>query len=113
MLTALVGSDVTMPGSGRSSTSASPITGPSQQQIRIVLSALVHDLRQPLSTIELCADYLTLILPETEMRARQQLGVLQEQVSDANRLISEALRLLKFEAPVAESETGQPLAAAS
>ncbi len=90
----------------------SALTGTSHQQISIALAALVHDLRQPLSNIELCADYLNLILPETEPRAREQLGVLLEQVEDANRLICEVLRLLK-PAQMQPAKSAQAPAAAS
>ena len=55
------------------------------------LSVLVHDLRQPLSVIDACADYLNMVLPSTDFRARQQLELLQEQIGEANRIMHEAL----------------------
>lgn len=67
-----------------------------EQQLSAVVSVLVHDLRQPLSVIEACADYLDLVLPEEDRRTRQQLQLLQQQVSDANRIMHEALVKLHF-----------------
>jgi K+-sensing histidine kinase KdpD len=64
---------------------------PLQQGVWPIMSVLVHDLRQPLSVIDACADYLNLVLPATDHRARQQLELLQEQVGEANRIMHEAL----------------------
>ena len=64
---------------------------PHQQQAWTIISGLVHDVRQPLSVIEACADYLDLILPVADTAARRQLELLQQQVSDANRILHEAL----------------------
>jgi signal transduction histidine kinase len=58
------------------------------------LRGLVHDLRQPLSVIGICADFLNLILPLEDLRARQQLELLQQQVDEANRILSETQRNL-------------------
>ena len=60
------------------------------------MSGLVHDLRQPLSVIDACADYLNLVLPPTDHRARQQLELLQQQVGEANRILHEALVKLHY-----------------
>jgi signal transduction histidine kinase len=74
------------------------------------LHVLVHDLRQPLSVIDACADYLNLVLPATDRRARRQLELLQEQVREANGIMHDALLKLHYpdaqpapEAPVASS----------
>jgi hypothetical protein len=112
MLTIHTTPDAATTGVAPKSTIVPPLAGSSHQQICIRLSALMHDLRQPLSTIELCADYLNLILPETELRIRQQLGLLQEQVQTANCLIDEAVRLLSKQVQ-AHPEPGQIRAAAS
>jgi signal transduction histidine kinase len=72
-----------------------PIPAPVRRQVSTVVSVLVHDLRQPLSVIEACADYLDLVLPEDD-RTRQQLELLQQQVSDANRIMHEALVKLHY-----------------
>jgi len=61
-----------------------------------LVSGLVHDLRQPLSVIDACADYLNLVLPATDRRARQQLELLQQQVGEANRILHEALLKLHY-----------------
>ena len=58
---------------------------------RTVVSALVHDLRQPLSVIEACTDYLELMLPESDRRTRLQFELLRGQVSAANRIMHDAL----------------------
>ncbi|MGA2131685.1 MAG: hypothetical protein ABSH50_05160 [Bryobacteraceae bacterium] len=68
-----------------------PLSAPVHHEMTAVLSLLVHDLRQPLSVIEACADYLDLVLPPTDSRSRRQLELLQQQVSDANRIMHEAL----------------------
>ena len=69
---------------------------PLQQRVWPIMSVLVHDLRQPLSVIDACADYLNLVLPATDRRARQQLELLQEQVGEANRILHEALLKLHY-----------------
>jgi signal transduction histidine kinase len=61
-----------------------------------LVSGLVHDLRQPLSVIDACADYLNLVLPATDLRARQQLELLQQQVGEANRILREALLKMHY-----------------
>lgn len=62
-----------------------------QSSVAPIMSVLVHDLRQPLSVIDACADYLNLVLPAADQRARRQLELLQEQVGEANRILHEAL----------------------
>lgn len=69
---------------------------PLQQRVWPIMSGLVHDLRQPLSVIDACADYLNLVLPATDHRARQQLELLQEQIGEANRILHEALLKLHY-----------------
>jgi signal transduction histidine kinase len=75
---------------------ALPLSDPDDPHVSAMVSTLVHDLRQPLSVIEACADYLDLVLPATDLRIRQQLELLQEQVTDANRIMHEALVMLHF-----------------
>jgi hypothetical protein len=67
-----------------------------QQTVWPVISGLVHDLRQPLSVIDACADYLNLVLPPNDRRAREQLELLQQQVGEANRIMHEALLKLHY-----------------
>ena len=86
MLTLPLASEIAAPGMTRGS-------GLFQQQL--ILSGLAHDLRQPLSVIDVCIDYLDLVLPECEPETRLQLELLREQVDNANRLICEALRQWK------------------
>ena len=94
MLTLPLVSEIAAQGMARSA-------GLFQQQF--ILSGLAHDIRQPLSVIEVCVDYLDLVLPECEPETRQQLELLRQQVDDANRLICEALRQWKvtYAAPTA------------
>jgi signal transduction histidine kinase len=80
---------------------------PIQQNVGPMLSVLVHDLRQPLSVIGACADYLNLVLPRTDRRARQQLELLQGQVGEANRILHEALLTLHYaDAPATPDAAG-------
>jgi len=80
-----------------------------QQIVWPVISGLVHDLRQPLSVIDACADYLNLVLPPSDDRARQQLQLLQQQVGEANRMLHEALLKLHY----TDAPSGLPEAAAN
>ena len=74
-----------------------------------MISGLVHDLRQPLSVIDACADYLNLVLPDTDERAREQLDLLQQQVGEANRILHEALLNAHYSDAAAEP-AGEPTA---
>ena len=77
---------------------------PLQQMLWPIMSSIVHDLRQPLSVIEACADYLDLVLPASDRRSRGQLELLQQQVGEANRVMHEALLKLHYnDAPAASS----------
>jgi len=81
---------------------APDLPGPLQQQVWTIISGLAHDLRQPLSVIDACADYLDLVLPVSDQRTRQQLELLQQQVGDANRILHDAILALRYpEAPAA------------
>ena len=80
---------------------------PLHQRVWPIMSSLVHDLRQPLSVIDACADYLNLVLPSNDRRARQQLELLQEQVGEANRIMHEAMLKLHYrDAPPAPEAPG-------
>jgi hypothetical protein len=63
-----------------------------QQTVWPMIGSLVHDL----SVIDACADYLNLVLPQNDRRARQQLELLQQQVGEANRILHEALLNLHY-----------------
>ena len=52
-----------------------------------VMRVLAHELRQPLSTIESIAYYLTLILPEDE-KVREQLDRIQKLVEQSNWMLT-------------------------
>lgn len=104
MLTLPLTTEIAAPGMARGS-------GLFQQQL--ILSGLAHDLRQPLSVIEVCVDYLNLVLPECEPGTRQQLELLRQQVDNANGLICEALRQWKVAYGAAEPPRAQAVATAS
>lgn len=57
----------------------------------LLLKNLVHDLRQPLSTIETSTYYLNLILGEEHQRAHEQLHTIEHQVARAAALLSQAV----------------------
>ncbi len=59
----------------------------------IALSDLAHDLRQPLSTIEAIAYYLTLVLPRDDQKTHEQLDRLQHLVEQSNWILSNGLHL--------------------
>ena len=65
-----------------------------QSQVR----DLIHRLRQPLSTIETCACYLRLVLPEEASRMHAQLDTIEKQVEDANRILVEWMNQVRREA---------------
>jgi K+-sensing histidine kinase KdpD len=57
-----------------------------------VLRAIAHEIRQPLSTIESIAYYLSLVLPENEQH-REQLTRVQQLVEQSNWILSNGLSL--------------------
>ena len=56
-----------------------------------VLTDLVHDLRQPLGTLEYSACYLEMLLPEAQETVQRQLRIIQQQLDVATRLVSHAV----------------------
>ena len=54
------------------------------------LAALVHDLRQPLSTLEYSVSYLQILLGDAPEEVRQQLRVIERQIDLAAGMISGA-----------------------
>ena len=60
-------------------------------ETELILKNLVHDLRQPLSTIETSAYYLNLLLSEGPPRAHEQLRTIEHQVDRAAALLCEAV----------------------
>lgn len=57
------------------------------------LRDIAHDLRQPLSTIEAIAYYLTLVLPRDDEKTHEQLDRLQHLVEQSNWILSNGLNL--------------------
>jgi signal transduction histidine kinase len=55
------------------------------------LRDLVHDLRQPLSTIEAIAYYLEMTLPAGQSEARQYMSQLQRIVADTNAILQRSV----------------------
>jgi signal transduction histidine kinase len=55
------------------------------------LHNLVHDLRQPLSSIEAIAYYLEMTLPAGQFEARQYMSQLQRLVADTNAILERSL----------------------
>jgi signal transduction histidine kinase len=55
-----------------------------------LFASLVHDLRQPLNTIEDSASYLKLLLGENRGAVNEQLRLIQRQVHVASRILAEA-----------------------
>jgi signal transduction histidine kinase len=55
------------------------------------LHDLIHDLRQPLSSIEAIAYYLEMTLPAGQLDARHQMSQLQRLVADASDILDRAV----------------------
>jgi signal transduction histidine kinase len=55
------------------------------------LRDLVHELRQPLSSIEAIAYYLEMTLPAGQFEARQYMSQLQRLVADANTILERSV----------------------
>lgn len=51
---------------------------------------LVHELRQPLSTLEYSSCYLQMLLGEAQQAVQEQLRIIQQQIDLAMRLVDEA-----------------------
>ncbi len=56
------------------------------------LCDLVHELRQPLSSIEAIAYYLEMTLPAGQIEARQYMSQLQRLVADSNTILERSVR---------------------
>ncbi len=56
------------------------------------LRDLVHELRQPLSSIEAIAYYLEMTLPAGQCEARQYMSQLQRLVADTNTILERSVR---------------------
>jgi signal transduction histidine kinase len=69
-----------------------------------VLRTVVHDLRQPLSSIETIAYYLTLILPRTDEKIQAQLHEIRHLVEQANRILTSGVLLASATESVGETK---------
>lgn len=58
-----------------------------------VLRSIAHELRQPLSTIESIAYYLTLVFPRDDDKLQEQLARLQQLVEQSNWIITTGLQI--------------------
>ncbi|HUA85000.1 MAG TPA: hypothetical protein VMB85_14155 [Bryobacteraceae bacterium] len=58
-----------------------------------VLRTMAHELRQPLSTIESIAYYLTLVLPKDDEKVHEQLDRIQQLVEQSNWIVTSAQQL--------------------
>ena len=76
-------------------------------ETELLLKNLVHDLRQPLSTIETSAYFLNLLLGDGHERAHEQLHTIEHQVDRAAALLSQAVAELHRlqECPTGESRS--------
>ncbi len=54
------------------------------------LATVVHDLRQPLSSIETIAFYLSMVLPPGDAKIQAQLERIRELVQESNEILSRA-----------------------
>jgi hypothetical protein len=59
------------------------------------LHDLVHELRQPLSSIEAIAFYLEMTLPVGQLEARQYMAQLQTLVADANTILERSVSVTR------------------
>src|SRR6266853_2225875 len=60
---------------------------------QVAMQMIAHELRQPLSTIESIAYYLSLILPPGEDRAREHVARLQQLVKQSNWILTCGLQM--------------------
>jgi len=60
-----------------------------------LLADLVHDLRQPLGNIETSVYFLNLVAPPDDARLHAQLHVIERQLGDAARMLTEASAVLR------------------
>ena len=67
------------------------LEAPSQTSTRDeVVRDFIHDMRQPLSSIEAIAYYLEMTLPAEQLQARQYMRRLQQLVDEANTILHHA-----------------------
>jgi hypothetical protein len=66
------------------------LEAPSMPMRDEVVRDFIHDLRQPLSSIEAIAYYLEMTLPPEQQQARQYMRKLQQLVDEANSILHHA-----------------------
>ena len=75
------------------------------RQAETLLSTMMHDLRQPLGTVELTAYLLRRILPSTDVQVCQHLNTIERQVDVAVRILTDAAaELCRMRAQAAEAD---------
>ncbi|HTS47252.1 MAG TPA: hypothetical protein VMH05_04875 [Bryobacteraceae bacterium] len=88
-----------------------PPTHPSAPASKETIQELVHELRQPLSSIEAIAYYVEMTLPPELLQARQYMHRLQELVAQADLVLGGAASALRK--PAASAATASTGTAAS
>lgn len=78
---------------------AGPARGRAEYDASTVVGHLVHELRQPLSTIESLAYYLQLVLGHPDSKLNHHLEKLRETVLETNWILSDAVHFLQIAAP--------------
>jgi nitrogen-specific signal transduction histidine kinase len=71
------------------------------------LRELVHEMRQPLSSIEAIAYYLEMTLPAEEVQARQYMWRLQQLVEQANAILEQNVGSLRKPCGRAQNSSAQ------
>ncbi len=64
-----------------------------------VIRHLAHEMRQPLSALESLAYYLDIILPQSEVKARQQIDRIQQLVTQTNWIMDDAIHYMQAVSP--------------
>jgi signal transduction histidine kinase len=100
----LTAPDVVTAGVARKHTSGTEQSPRSEHEERAVLSVLSHDLCQPLSTIDACAEYLKLVLRPGDEGALDKIEIIQQQAATATRMLRDAMLKLSY----AETRPGPP-----
>jgi nitrogen-specific signal transduction histidine kinase len=88
-----------------------PLTHPSVPAAKETIQELVHELRQPLSSIEAIAYYVEMTLPPELLQARQYMHRLQELVAQADTVLGCAVLVVRK--PAASAATAAAAATAA
>jgi len=90
-----------------------PPANPSAPAAKETIQELVHELRQPLSSIEAIAYYMEMTLPPELLQARQYMHRLQELVAQADSVLGGAASAVRKPAASAATAAGTTAASAS